>query len=165
MEVFKMLPEGTHAEVIDNQIYMSPSPVFNHQDVLLEIASQLKTILKGRGTVVIAPFDIYLDETKNVVQPDIAVVLSSNPKTLHAKSHYHGVPDIVVEILSPGNMEYDLIKKKELYQRFRISEYWIVNPESKTVVVYVPGADGQYTGHHSSVGKISSPVVHTTIIF
>lgn len=160
-----MLPEGTHAEVIDNQIYMSPSPAFNHQEVLLEIASQLKIILKGSGRVAIAPFDIYLDESRNVVQPDISVVLNSNPNALQAKSHYRGVPDLVVEILSPGNLEYDLVKKKELYQRFRVSEYWIINPESKSAVVHVLGVDSKFTEHSSSIGTVSSPIVPANITF
>src|SRR5688572_20295923 len=102
MEVYKNLPEGTLAELIDNVIYMSPSPVYNHQEVLLEIATQLKQSLKVTGKVIIAPFDIYLNETSNAVQPDIVVILNANKVDIIPTGHFHGVPDIIVEILSPG---------------------------------------------------------------
>ena len=76
MEVYKNLPEVTLAELIDNVIYTSASPVYNHQEVLLEISSKLKQHVKESGKVVIAPFDIYLNETSNAVQPDIALILT-----------------------------------------------------------------------------------------
>ena len=78
MEVYQNLPEGTLAELIDNVIYMSPSPVYNHQKVLLEITTQLKQRLKVTDRVIIAPFDIYLNETSNAVHPDIVVILNGN---------------------------------------------------------------------------------------
>jgi len=131
MEVYKNLPEGTLAEIIENQIYMSPSPAFDHQDILLEIAGLLRTHLKGLAKVAVSPFDIYLDEVSNAVQPDIVVILNANKGILHRKGHFHGVPDLLVEILSPGNRDYDLIKKKELYQKFGVSEYWIIDPDTK----------------------------------
>lgn len=160
-----MLPEGTQAEIIDNQIYMSPSPVFNHQEVLLEIASQLKLLFKGTGKVAIAPFDVFLDETRNAVQPDIVLILNSNSKPIESKGHYHGVPDLVIEILSPGNLEYDQVKKKQLYEQFKIKEYWMVNPETKSSTVYVLGVDGKYLPHASKPGNISSPIVTASIQF
>src|SRR5436190_4211357 len=92
MEVYKSLPEGTLAELINNVIYMSPSPVFNHQDILLEIASQFRDQLKSKklGKVAVAPFDVYLDEKSNAVQPDIVVILSANKGELNDNGHFHG---------------------------------------------------------------------------
>ena len=136
MEVYKNLPEGTLAELIDNVIYMSPSPVYNHQDVLLEITTKLKERLKKSAKVVIAPFDVYLDDRSNAVQPDIVIILDINKGILIPNGHFHGVPDVIVEILSPGNKDYDLVKKKELYERFGVKEYWIVDPESKETIGY-----------------------------
>lgn len=164
MEVYKMLPEGTLAEIIDNQIYMSPSPLFNHQDVLLEVASQLKSYFASTGKVAIAPFDVFLDDDRNAVQPDILVVLNSNPNKIEAKRHFHGVPDLVVEILSPGNMDHDLVKKRLLYERFGIKEYWIIHPETKAYTVHCL-KDGTYTEFSSGVKELSSPLVDTKILF
>jgi Uma2 family endonuclease len=164
MEVYKMLPEGTLAEVIENQIYMSPSPSFDHQDILIEIASQLRSHLKGKATVIVAPFDIYLDETKNAVQPDVVVILNSNKGILNRKGHFHGVPDFVIEILSQGNRDYDLIRKKELYQKFGIQEYWIVDPDTKLVMGFVL-QNGQYILKGEETGKITSKLAGLSLIF
>lgn len=164
MEVYKMLPEGTLAEVIDNQIYMSPSPLFNHQDVLLEVASQLKSYFAGTGKVAIAPFDVFLDEDRNAVQPDIVVVLNSNSKQIEARRHFHGIPDLVVEILSPGNMEHDLVKKRLLYERFGIKEYWIIHPDTKAYTIHCL-KDGTYSETASGINEISSALVKTKISF
>lgn len=138
MEVYQSLPEGTLAELIENVIYMSPSPAYNHQEVLMEIASQLRDLLKEKdtGKLIIAPFDIYLDDTSNAVQPDIVIVLKSNPGHLNENGYFHGVPDLIVEILSPSNRDHDLIVKKKIYQRFGVKEYWIIDPQTKVSTGY-----------------------------
>jgi Uma2 family endonuclease len=164
MEVFKTLPEGTLAELIDNQLYMSPSPAFNHQDILIDIASQLRTKLHGAGRISIALFDVYLDESSNAVQPDIVIILNSNKGILNRKGHFHGVPDVVVEILSPSNRDYDLIKKKALYERFRIPEYWIIDPDSKSAMVFVL-EQNQYRLAADEAGQIKSPLLQASFSF
>ena len=136
MDRFKNLPEGTLAELIDNFLYMSPSPAFNHQDVLLNIASECKRQLKGQAKVVVAPFDIYLDSVSNAVQPDIVILLNENSSSFDKSGHFHGVPDAIVEILSPSNKDHDLVRKKALYEKFAVKEYWIVNPVNKTALIY-----------------------------
>ncbi len=133
MEVFKMLPEGTLCEVINGQLFMSPSPLTNHQIIITELLSSIHNYLKSNksGYVFTAPFDVYLDEENNAVQPDIIVILKDNENII--KDHIHGVPDILIEILSEGNRNHDLIKKKELYEKFRVKEYFIVEPDTKLV--------------------------------
>ncbi len=132
MEVYKNLPEGTLAELIENVIYMSPSPVSTHQRVLNKINNVLFTYLEEQsaGEVFVAPFDVYLDESSNAVQPDIIVVLKANANIVEPNGHIHGVPDLLIEILSPGNKDHDLVKKKELYERFGVKEYWVVDPQT-----------------------------------
>ena len=165
MEVYKSLPEGTLAEVIDNQIYMSPSPVFNHQDILIEIASQLRiNIKKIGGKIAIAPFDVYLDETRNAVQPDIVVILNSNKGTLNQKGHFHGVPDLLVEILSPVNKEYDLIRKKDLYENFGVREYWIIDPDTRLAMVFML-ENGKYKLIQEDLATIKSILLDYTFTF
>lgn len=165
MEVYKSLPEGTLAEVINNQIYMSPSPVFNHQDVLIEVAAQLRIKLKKSGDkIAIAPFDVYLDETGNAVQPDIVVILNSNKGTLNPKGHFHGVPDLLVEILSPGNKEYDLIKKKDLYERFGVREYWIIDPDTRLTMVFIL-ENHKYKLIGEDIGTVKSVLLESSFAF
>lgn len=165
MEVYKSLPEGTLAEVIDNQIYMSPSPVFNHQDILIEIASQIRAIIKKKGgKIVIAPFDVYLDETRNAVQPDIVVILNSNKGTLNHKGHFHGVPDLLVEILSPGNKDYDLIRKKDLYESFGVREYMIIDPDTRSTMVFML-ENSKYKLMEEDTGTIKSILLDCAFTF
>ncbi|MCW5911688.1 MAG: Uma2 family endonuclease [Cyclobacteriaceae bacterium] len=138
MGVYKSLPEGTLAELIDNIIYMSPSPVYKHQRVLLSLATQLKRNIEDQnhGIIAIAPFDVYLDETSNAVQPDIVVVLNKNRQILDENGHIHGVPDLLIEVLSPGNTSHDTVRKKALYEKFGVKEYWIVDPDTKSTSVF-----------------------------
>lgn len=165
MEAYKSLPEGTLAEVIDNQIYMSPSPAYNHQDVLFEIASQLRLNLKkSGGKVVISPFDVYLDETSNAVQPDIVVILKGNKGVLNYDGHFHGTPDILIEVLSPYNKEHDLVRKKDLCERFGVKEYWIVDPETKSSTIFeLTGSKFQLAFESKAILK--SKLLETSIVF
>jgi Uma2 family endonuclease len=142
MEVYKNLPEGTLAELIDNVIYMSPTPVTSHQKVLQTIFRRLSEHIDDhdKGHVIVAPFDVYLDETSNAVQPDIVVILKTNKNQPEPKGHFHGVPDLVVQVLSPGNREHDLVKKKNLYEKFGVREYWIVDPQTKEIIAYTLGS-------------------------
>lgn len=165
MEVYKSLPEGTLAELIDNIIYMSPSPVASHQKILLKIAFQLNQYLEDKGgEVLVAPFDIYLDETSNAVQPDIVVILKENKGRLEKNGHFHGSPDMLVEILSPGNKEYDLIRKKDLYEKFGVKEYWIVDPETKLALGYAL-ENSKYSKVSEKLAVINSTLIGAEIIF
>ncbi|MCI0750791.1 MAG: Uma2 family endonuclease [Flammeovirgaceae bacterium] len=166
MEVYKSLPEGTLAELIDNTIYMSPSPISKHQLILNEINFQLLQFLKkdNKGVVFIAPFDVYLDETSNAVQPDIVVVLKNNEKIIDPNGHIHGIPDLLVEILSPGNKDYDLIKKKDLYEKFGVEEYWIVDPDTKLALCYEL-RNKKYAKSGEEIGFIKSPLLKLEVRF
>jgi Uma2 family endonuclease len=165
MEVYKSLPEGTMAELIDNVIYMSPSPVYKHQSVLQNIFRKLCNEItdKQKGEVIIAPFDVYLDEVGNAVQPDIIVILAGT-KGLDNDGHFHGVPDLLVEILSPGNKSHDLVKKKELYERFGVKEYWVVDPETKLAFGFQL-VNEKYIALKDQLGKIESPLLTITVLF
>jgi Uma2 family endonuclease len=164
MEVYKSLPEGTLAELIDHVIYMSPAPLFKHQDILFEIAQLLRNHLKNEasGKLVIAPFDVYLDNSGNAVQPDITVVLNSNRGRLEGQ--FYGVPDLIVEVLSPGNKDHDLVKKKELYERFGVKEYWVVDPETKETRIFQLNQN-KYVVTGTLTAKIDSPLLGFSFSF
>ena len=165
MEVYKSLPEGTLAELIDNIIYMSPSPIYKHQFILQTIFRKLSSEIvdKGKGEIIIAPFDVYLDEVGNAVQPDIVVILEGT-KGLDKEGHFHGIPDLLIEILSEGNKSHDLIKKKELYERFGVKEYWVVDPETKKTEGFQL-QKGRYVSISDQIGKMDSPLLAVTLSF
>ena len=136
MDIYEMLPEGTLCEVINNTLYMAPSPNFTHQDtssdLFLEIANHVKENKMGKAWA--APIGVWLDG-KNAVEPDIVFLSNSNFEIIQTKGIV-GTPDLIVEILSPGNNKHDTVKKKNLYEKFGVKEYWIVEPETKAVIGY-----------------------------
>lgn len=114
------------------------------------------------GEVYTAPFDVYLDEHSNAVQPDIVFV--SMAKLFIIDRYIHGVPDLIVEVLSHGNEEHDRIRKKALYERFGVREYWIVDAATKDVTGYFH-QDGKYSETVTGVGKITSRLLNNTFEF
>ena len=166
MEVYKTLPVGTLAELIDNIIYMSPSPISKHQVILNKINVQVYNHLEknNTGIVYMSPLDVYLDEKSNAVQPDLSVVLFEGKANVDEDGYIHGAPDLIVEVLSPGNSKYDLVKKKELYEHFGVKEYWIVDPETKQTRGFQL-QKGKYILISDQIGKMESPLLGIIILF
>ena len=160
MEVFKMLPEGTLAELINGQIYMSPTPTNLHQRISRKLEIKLIEFIESNflGEIFHAPLDIYFDSEANAVQPDIIFISKENASQPLDEVPYKGVPDLLVEILSPSNNKHDLVVKKELYEKFGVKEYWIVEPFSKEVTVYkLQGSS--YILASKEIGKVHSPLL------
>lgn len=166
MEVYKSLPEGTRAELIDQVIYMSPSPISKHQVILNKINVQLYNYLEESkaGIIYVSPLDVYLDEEMNAVQPDLSVVLKGGLAKVDEVGYIHGAPDLIVEILSSGNAKYDLVKKKELYERFGVKEYWIVDPETRQAQGFKLQTD-KYISINNQIGTIQSPLLGISVLF
>ncbi len=166
MEVYKMLPEGTRAELIDNVLYMPPSPLGGHQSTAAELFGNIFIHVKktGKGMVLFSPMDVYLDETSNAVQPDIIVILNNQLDIFHKKGHIHGVPAILIEILSKGNKEHDLIRKNDLYERFGVQEYHVVDPDTKLVLSFLLSEMG-YGAAREEIGRLYSPLLQQGFAF
>lgn len=164
LEVYENLPESTLAEVIENKIYMSPSPVERHQDICLDLAAQFLHYTRRHdlGRVFIAPFDVYLDEEKNLVQPDISFILKENAHIVHGQ--VHGSPDLIVEILSPSNQKRDLITKKKLYEKFAVKEYWIIDPETNIAFGFQLQKDA-YVKLPPEKNQLTSPLLKNVFVF
>ncbi len=129
-------------ELIKGRIFkMAPAPSSNHQGLSGDIHGQLWNFLRGKKCKVFsAPFDVRLPRKSKddkdiitVVQPDICVICDLNK--IDAKGCI-GAPDIVVEILSPGNNSKELKNKYEVYEEAGVREYWVVSPQDNTFVVY-----------------------------
>lgn len=165
MEVFKMLPEGTLAELIEGTLYMSPAPTTAHQRIIARIFKKLCDIVDNNklGEVLISPCDVFLDETTNAVQPDI-ILVGKQQMNIIREDAIHGVPQLLIEVLSAGNSSHDLVKKKELYQKFGVQEYWIVNPETKETFGYSL-KDKIYIECGTLSGEIISPLLAASFQF
>jgi Uma2 family endonuclease len=137
LEVFRMLPKGTRCEVLNNTLYMSPSPFYRHQQLLTDIVILLGGLIKenNAGVLLAAPFDVYLKEQSSAVQPDIIFIANSNKKILKEDGYAHGAPDIIIEILSKDEYR-DRTLKKEIYEKAGVKEYFIIDPKSKLVEAF-----------------------------
>jgi len=132
-------------ELIGGRVYaMSPGPSSGHQGVGLSLVRELAVFLKGKHCrMFFAPFDVRLNadkEDNTVVQPDIVVICD------HSKivsSGCIGAPDLIIEIASPSTARRDKTLKFDLYKKSGVREYWIVDPETKTVSVHLL-RDGEY---------------------
>jgi Uma2 family endonuclease len=166
MEVFKILPEGTLAEVIDNQIYMAASPFYKHQKLIKTISRKLQELVedRGLGEICISPLDVFLDETSNAVQPDLIIVLEANKNIIDPNGHIHGVPDVLVEILSTGNEYHDNVRKKNLYEKFGVKEYWVIEPSAKVSQVFQWNSKG-YILVSEQTAVIKSPLLEINFGF
>jgi Uma2 family endonuclease len=156
-------------ELIKGKIFrMSPAPSNIHQDIALNIASELRSFLKDKSCkVYISPFDVRLvreektdKKIKTVVQPDVCVVCDQSKLT--DQRGCLGPPDIVVEVLLPGNNTKELKIKYDLYEEFGVKEYWVVYPGELSLVRYVLNKDGKFisTGRAFMPGdKITTEVL------
>ena len=131
-EDFLALPDdGKRYEILDGDLYMSPSPRTLHQRLLLRLAIILGEHVrcKGLGEVFIAPFDVVLGDN-DIVEPDIVFVSEAN-RSIITEENIRGVPDLLVEVLSPTRPQYDLKNKRAVYARCGVPFYWIVDPEGR----------------------------------
>ncbi len=163
MEVFEMLPEGTLAEVINNTIYMSPAPSFQHQDIVGELAMHIRLFVNSNalGSCITAPVDVYFDGN-NALQPDILFISKANLGIVK-DGKIKGTPDLVIEVLSLDK-KYDLEIKKAVYEKFGVKEYFVVEPFTKEVVSFY--FDGKkYILQESKIGKLKSKLLKKTFAF
>ena len=135
--------ESERVELVYGEPVMMAPPTRIHQETLMELSAQLHAYLKGKQCKVYpAPFAVRLFERNGdhpkdvdtVVEPDISVVCDMDKLD---EIGCKGVPDLVMEILSPSTTRHDRFTKFNLYWRAGVREYWIVDPESKSVQVFV----------------------------
>lgn len=141
-EEYRHFPDdGRRHEIIDGVHYVSPSPNASHQSASRHIQFALYRQLEvpGRAFVYNAPMDLELAPT-DVVQPDLIVVLAEH-RSIVVPSRIRGVPDLVVEILSPSTSEIDRSLKLRLYEQHGVPEYWVVDADAGEVSQYRLQAD------------------------
>lgn len=148
-EEYLALPDDLRVELIDGVFYQMAAPAMPHQTAALEIARQLWDCIEEHGKeecfAYIAPSDVALGEDKKtVVQPDVYVHCHPERETLTGP--YRGAPDFVIEVLSPSNPENDMWRKRDLYCRHGVREYWIVDPAGFTIYVFVFDFEKNGTG-------------------
>lgn len=146
--------DDVRRELIDGEIFvMSPAPRRSHQRLALALATQIEAQIEetdGDCEVNIAPFDVRLPasseadgDEETVVQPDLVVICDGSKLDDRGA---RGAPDWVVEVLSPSTASHDQIRKRELYEKHGVPEYWLVHPQDRVALIYRLEAGGQYGG-------------------
>lgn len=134
-ELVAELPESNlPTELWDGELILSPAPSFLHQEIVDRFHDCLKAWVRQRrlGKTGVAPLDMVLT-TRRATQPD--VVFISNERLGIIKERIMGAADLVAEVLSPGSRRRDRIDKRDLYEQHGVREYWLIDPEAKTVEV------------------------------
>jgi len=144
-------PEDERVEIIDGVLYMQATPSPEHQEISMNLATQIAVYLKGKSCkVYAAPFSVRLltkgderkaEDVKKVVEPDITVVCD---KSKIDNQGCKGIPDWIIEIISPSSIKHDRVTKFNQYEKAGVVEYWIVEPEGKILSVFLLQSDGRY---------------------
>lgn len=165
VEVYRMLPEGTRCEVIFNELIMSPSPTPSHQLLLSDLHALIYSFLKEKnaGKVIPSPIDVYLEDNNSVVQPDLIILLNENLHLI-GKDGIDGAPDVVIEILSQ-NKAYDTKRKRALYEKAGVKEYFMIDPENKKTTLLTLNNSGLYEQTYEENGELNSAILSCKITF
>lgn len=138
------MPEGPpYFQVIEGDLVRSPANTTFHQSISCTIAVLISNFL-GRhrqGEVFIGPLDVFLDDV-NVYQPDVFFV-SEQRRSIVTDHGIEGAPDLIVETLSPTTARYDKGSKRKIYARHGVREFWLVDPETRAIQVYLLGKDAE----------------------
>jgi Uma2 family endonuclease len=155
-------------ELFRGKIFKLAAPNTKHQTVAAKLHLRIGGYLENHSCFVfIAPFDVRLpvqnkkkdNEITTVVQPDLGVVCD---RSKIDERGCLGAPDLVVEILSPGNSHKEVRLKFELYEEAGVQEYWVINPVEENVVVFILNKDGKFGSAKMYAGKdvISSHAIN-----
>jgi Uma2 family endonuclease len=155
---YSLLPEGAPFELIEGTFVQESSPEYLHQDILGTLFTQMRIYTEemALGKVIVSPMDVYL-EKENVFQPDILFVAEKNFHKIQ-KDGIHGAPDLVIEILSPSNSKQDFTTKLHIYERYGVTEYYIVDPDTKEVIAY-SFVDNVYRENYRQMGELTSKIL------
>jgi Uma2 family endonuclease len=128
--------DGRRYELYDGEVFEIPSPLLIHQFVLGRVYLALSAYVQTHGgAVFVAPLDIVLTDF-DVVQPDVLLFTPEREHLLQMRQVTRYAPDLAIEILSPGTARNDRGRKLRLFERHRLKEYWLVDPDGPSVEVY-----------------------------
>ena len=152
-------------ELIDGIPYAMASPLRDHQIILGELHTQFNNLLRNKKCKPIAaPSDVRLNITgldDNVFQPDLFVICD---KSKFKKRSYIGAPELVIEIISPSTGDRDRVDKYKKYLAAKVPEYWIVDPFSRSICVFVLDKDEYKFSIYGTNDQITVSVIDDLVI-
>jgi len=136
--------DGKRYEIIDGELIVSAAPLKEHQRMLYLLSRDLGIHIDGLrlGHLYFAPVDVLLS-TGDTVEPDL-IFIRRDRLHVYQGSVVHGIPDAALEVPSPTTRERDLGRKFRLYESEGVPEYWIADPDTPDLMLFVLGADARY---------------------
>ncbi len=167
---YRKLPEGAKYELVDGEIIERenpdmPGPKIKHQALSTRLVIGLgrHIVENGLGLLLHAPADVYFDE-ENAFQPDLLFIAETRVATLVREDGVYGAPDLVIEILSPSSAYYDLKSKFQVYEKYGVREYFIVDPKDNEVTGY-RNEGGTFNQFFRERGRLRSALLECEISF
>jgi Uma2 family endonuclease len=131
----RMPEDGKRYELYDGELWVVPSPLPRHQRVAQRLFIVLSEFTaRAGGEVFMAPFDIVLSEY-NVVQPDVIYFAPESARRIRPEEHVRFPPDAAFEVLSPSTARNDRGRKRDLMARYRVPEYWVIDPKERSIEI------------------------------
>jgi Uma2 family endonuclease len=160
-DLFALPDDGKRYEIIEGELFEMPPPNLAHATVIANLIALLVPLINALGgRWYTAPVGVFISGA-NPVEPDIVALL---PGSAARREHrgIDGPPDLVIEVLSPSNVSHDVVTKRALYSRAGVREYWIVNPERRTLEVLMLDHNVLRTIQRASEGAhFTSPLLST----
>jgi Uma2 family endonuclease len=157
-EDYACLPaDGKRYEVLEGELVMNPAPNLSHQGVSRNLEFILFRHIKENesGFLYDAPFDVILDD-HTIVQPDLVFIAKERASIL-APRGIEGSPDLVIEIHSASTMRTDRVSKFQLYSRFGIEWYWMLDPQAQVLEEYARSPEGYIMVSEHKGGSLFKP--------
>ena len=128
--------DGFKYDMIEGVLHLAPSGEFEHGKLQGDWITEINLFLKNYAIgLAVTEIDVFLPDGGDVVRPDVSFLLTEN---LHiVKTHIHGVPDLVCEVLSAGSIKRDLGIKAQRYLKNGVKEYWIIYPKERKLELWV----------------------------
>jgi Uma2 family endonuclease len=136
--------DGRRYELIDGEVFIAPAPRPKHQRTVGRVYRALADFIEehGLGEVLLAPTDVVFGE-RTAVQPDL-LFIRKDRASLVTELNVQGAPDLVIEVLSPSNADFDRETKLQVYARAGVRELWYLDPESRIAEILELGGGGRY---------------------
>ena len=151
-------PDDERYELLNGELIVIAAPNTAHQRTTFNLAFFLRVFVEegGLGEVFVSPYDVVLSET-SVLQPDVTFV-SNARQSIVTDKNIEGVPDLVVEVISPSTDARDRETKRRIYAQHGVPEYWLADPEARTVSVMVlRGKEFRESGVYAVGEELASP--------
>ena len=138
--------DDAYYELINGYLMKKSAPKPQHQNISMNLSIEIGTFVKkrGLGKLFTSPIDVFLDDL-NAVQPDLVFIPTEN-QAMITDDGIIGIPDLMIEIISPSSVIRDRVDKKNLYEKLNVKEYWIIDPQYQDIEVYTI-QNGRYELH------------------